>query len=76
MGGKVIADAVASSKTLSQLDISGNLIGLKGGRAICDALETNPSFTFADLRFNSLDEATKQEIANAVSLRTDLRVDM
>ena len=76
MGGKVIADAVASSKTLSQLDISGNLIGLKGGRAICDALETNPSFTFADLRFNSLDEATKQEIANAVSLRSDLRVDM
>ena len=58
-GGKAIGDAFGGSATLTALDIGGNIIGLKGGKAVAEALRTNAAFVFVDVRFNSLDEATK-----------------
>lgn len=52
--GRVLGDAAALS-TITEIDLSGNLIGLPGGRAICEAVRLNAAMERVDLRFNSFD---------------------
>ena len=42
--GRAIGEAAARSR-LSMIDISGNLIGLKGARAICDAVQARENLS-------------------------------
>ena len=55
---------------------SGNLIGLKGGKAICEAALSNPQVRHCDMRFNSFDEKTKEQLKEAESKRKGLQLEM
>jgi hypothetical protein len=74
--GAAVAAAFAASKSLCELDISGNLIGLKGGRAVCDAALTNRNISHADMRFNSFDTATKEQLKEVEGKRPGLHLEL
>ena len=74
--GAAVGTAFAVSKSLCELDISGNLIGLKGGKAICEAALSNPQVRHCDMRFNSFDEKTKEQLKEAESKRKGLQLEM
>ena len=42
---KDLAEALASTTTLTQLDLRGNCLGIESGRAIAEALKVNPQLT-------------------------------
>jgi Ran GTPase-activating protein (RanGAP) involved in mRNA processing and transport len=74
--GRALGEAAARSKHLTELDVSGNLVGLQGGRAICEAVHANLLLVRVDLRFNSLDARTRDELQAAVEARSDVRVQL
>ena len=74
--GAAVGTAFAVSKSLCELDISGNLIGLKGGKAICEAALSNLQVRHCDMRFNSFDEKTKEQLKEAENKRKGLQLEM
>ena len=74
--GKAVGDAFAASSSLAELDIGGNLIGLKGGKAICDAALSNRNMTIADMRFNSFDSKTKEQLKATESARSGIKIEL
>ena len=52
--------------------MSGNLVGLKGARAVADAVNANAALAFADLRFNSLNASSKALLREVESSRAGL----
>ena len=62
--GSVLGAAVGRSR-LASVDASGNLVGLKGAKALCEAAASNPNLAVVDMRFNSLNEAAKAAIREA-----------
>jgi hypothetical protein len=74
--GRALGEAAARSKSLTELDASGNLVGLQGGRAICEAVHANALVVRVDLRFNSLDARTRDELHAAVEARSDVKLQL
>ena len=73
---RAIGEAAGRSTSLTELDISGNLVGLHGGKAIVDAVQANASLKVVDLRFNSLDAAVVGEAVGKLEGREGVRVEV
>ena len=73
--GVVLGEATARSR-LTELDISGNLVGVKGARAVCDAALANTELCVADLRFNSFNVQAKELLREAEASRSGLRFEL
>ena len=65
----------SSARAASYSTISGNLVGLHGGKAIVDAMQANASLKVVDLRFNSLDAAVVGEAVGKLEGREGVRVE-
>ncbi|KAF9928709.1 hypothetical protein BGZ67_006820, partial [Mortierella alpina] len=65
-GMKVLAEALKINKTLTNLNLQGNAIGVNGERALAEALKINKTLTNLNLQDNSLGDNGGQALAEAL----------
>ena len=55
---------------MTNLVLAGNRIGVDGAKAIAEALKVNPVLTKLDLRWNTMGDAGKKAVRDAVKDRS------
>ena len=55
-GGKSIAESIAVSASLTDIDLSFNNIGSQGAKAIAKAISVSASLTSIDIKLNNIGE--------------------
>lgn len=70
-GGTALANALAGDPPLKKMEISGNLLGHRAGKAFADSLKTNTHLTSLELAGSITDEFLEQ-LANALPFNSSL----
>jgi Ran GTPase-activating protein (RanGAP) involved in mRNA processing and transport len=66
--GKALADALAATTSLRELDLSGNVLKPEFARELAVGLEKNQTLSALDLSYNAVGSVGAEAILNAVKL--------